>query len=687
MGGGGNRYTVVGEQGPKYNALKVQTATRGMVIPVLFGTNRLSGNLIWYGDFKDAGFSYTYSWVGRGKGGGGGRSYTFSFDHRYYSLAFAIGICEGPAQLKKIWQNKFVYTGPTYGGDLTLFAGSLGQPKWGYLDAYHPSESLNYPGLAYIAASHFVLMDVDSLPNFNFEIIGTFGSEEIPDANPGDIISYIYGNKTRGLGLDSQYLDVEGIRNWCNASGLLLSPVFSEHTLALDVIKTILEHTFCVAQWHDGSVLRLLPLSDTPVIGNGFGFVPDIAPKYDLTDDHFITDGAEEPILVNRKSPAECFNIIKFECLNRLSDYNIEVIEAMDQASIDIYGQKPGDSIKAWDICDPNVAQYLAQLILQRGLHVRNEYRFRLGWRYCLLEPMDIVTLTDSYLGMDHYPVRIKEIEEDEEYNNFIIAEDFPEGIGQAARHSTQENLGYLTDFNIDPGNVNTPIIFLAPSVLWAVPDKPEIWIALSGSEEFWGGCDVHVSHDDATYDYCGTLIGKSRHGFLSAPLPIGSDPDWTNVCSVDLSISNGGMISGTQIDADNFVTLCMILTGGMEAISYQDAVLTAENKYNLGYLRRGAKGTSNVAHPTGSQFVRLDEHILKLPFDSLWLHKVVYFKFCSINLWEANKQDLADVDAYEFVIQSPISDLMIGTDSVVLASTPGISDSGHGTDSISVSK
>jgi hypothetical protein len=248
-----------------------------------------------------------------------------------------------------------------------------------------------------------------------------------------------------------------------------------------------------------------------------------------------------------------------------------------------------------------------------------------------------------------------------------------------------QASGGYLVDHNVNPGDVNDPVIFLAPEELWASPDKPEIWIAVSGAATNWGGCDVHVSSDDSSYGFAGSINSKSRHGTLSATLPVGSDPDEVNTCSVDLTLSEGTLLSGTQLDADNLVTMCAIIDSEIEVISYQTATLTATNKYDLTYLRRGKKGTSISVHVSGSRFVRIDDNVLRLPFESVWMHAPIYFKFCSFNIFYSNKQGLADVDPYTFTIQSQISDILLGTDSIFVGAL--LSDSGAGVDDVSVSK
>ena len=53
-------------------------------------------------------------------------------------------------------------------------------------------------------------------------------------------------------------------------------------------------------------------------------------------------------------------------------------------------------------------------------------FKFKLGWRYCLLEPMDIVLITDATLGLDGAPVRITEIAEDDNGELTVTAEEIP---------------------------------------------------------------------------------------------------------------------------------------------------------------------------------------------------------------------------------------------------------------------
>jgi len=177
------------------------------------------------------------------------------------------------------------------------------------------------------------------------------------------------------------------------------------------------EQTNSAAVFSQGR-LKIVPYGDSGLSGNGATYIPNLTPLYDLSDDDFIVSGAEDPVRVERKTNADAYNQVQIEYLDRANDYNIAVAEAKDQANIEQYGIRPKDAVKMHGICDAKVARQVAQLLLQRALYVRNEYEFKLGWKYCLLEPMDLVTLTDEGLGLDKTPVRITEIEEDEDVQN-----------------------------------------------------------------------------------------------------------------------------------------------------------------------------------------------------------------------------------------------------------------------------
>jgi hypothetical protein len=148
-----------------------------------------------------------------------------------------------------------------------------------------------------------------------------------------------------------------------------------------------------------------------------------------------------------------------------------------------------------------------------------------------------------------------------------------------------------------------------------------------------------------------GTIDGPARYGVTTAALPAGSDPDTSNVLSVDLSASLGQLTGVSASDMDAGATLCMV---GDEVIAYRDAALDlAAHHYALSPLRRGQRGTTPGAHPAWTPFARLDDAIFKIGYDASNVGGTIFVKLRSFNIYGRGLQDLSAVTAYSIAITS----------------------------------
>ena len=84
-------------------SLQFQTSQHGGVIPLVYGTTRVSPNLIEYDDFQATSSSRQ---GGAGKGGGGGKGGGQQYK---YSASVIMGLCQGPiAGIGTVWWDKNV---------------------------------------------------------------------------------------------------------------------------------------------------------------------------------------------------------------------------------------------------------------------------------------------------------------------------------------------------------------------------------------------------------------------------------------------------------------------------------------------------------------------------------------------------------------------------------------------------
>jgi hypothetical protein len=180
-----------------------------------------------------------------------------------------------------------------------------------------------------------------------------------------------------------------------------------------------------------GTLLKIIPYGDQALSANGASWAPNLIWQYSLGDDDFLpwSEGGasgSDPVLLSRADPAQATNWLSVEYMDTVNSFNPQIIAAFDQGAIDRYGLRTEPSIQAHEFTNPASATIAAQLMLQRRLYVRNTYKFKLGFRYALLEPMDIVLLTDAALGLSAAPVRITQIAEDDNGELTVTAEEIP---------------------------------------------------------------------------------------------------------------------------------------------------------------------------------------------------------------------------------------------------------------------
>ena len=526
-----------------------------------------------------------------------------------------------------------------------------------------PFQALGYTGLAYVAVANYQLGTSPHLSNHNLEVFGVYSNSVAgqKDADPSLVVAYLLTDPYNGAGFPSSRLgDLSNYQNYCLASNLLISPFYDQQQQAASMLTEIAVATNSEFVWANG-VLTLVPYGDQIVTANGKTYTPPSAPLYDLTDSDFIYADGSDPVQLSVRAQSDAINSVKIEIANRAIQYNPDPVEAKDQAAIDMFGLRQNSATQAHIFADKGMATTSAQLQLQRQ-QIYNTYSFTVDQRYIRLDPMDLVTLTDSKMGLVRQWVRIKEIKENDDGTLSMLAEEYMQGTGSAATYSYQTAGGFLANYNASPGNVNPPM-FLEPTAQLA--EALEVWCAASGGP-LWGGCDVYVSNDNQTYANLGRINGPARMGLLSnslatiTPAPTGQTIDSTNTLAVDITQSRAQLLSGTQQEALNYSTLCYV---DGEYLSYQTAQLTAAGKYNLSYLVRGAYASPIGAHAAGTNFIRLDDGIFRIPFTQDKIGQTIFIKFLSFNLYGGGIQSLSDVTPASYTFKgtaysSPLPDV-----------------------------
>lgn len=553
---------------------------------------------------------------------------------------------------------------------ITLANGDMGQTAPAWMTSSHPDKALGYPGLAYVHAQAYQLGTGAQVENHSFEVQGDGAyryGEDLPDCNPWEFGAGIMANGRYGARMPAETVEALDASDYVAAAGLLMSPLLTEQVRAGDFISELCRLTNCAPVWSFDR-LRIVPYGDATLSGNGVTYTPNVTPLFDLDDDHWLQEGTADPLTWEVKEPSDRYNHVRVEFCDRANYYNKTIAEAKDDADIAAHGLRSMDTVAAPWICDAAVAALVARIIQQRSLNITGTGTIKLPWAFCLLECMDLVTITDPGLGFDHLPVRITSIGEDADGMLSVEVEDWPLGSASATRYPSPVAGGYLHDYNASPGPVQTPVIFEAPGSLTV--NGLEVCVAATGLGTHWGGYRLWVSLDGTSYKPVGSglgsrtgalsaaasaggtspseggfIYGGTAYGALSAPVG-GSDP-------VSVELLRGKMVSGTAADAAAKATLCYIGGASPEFIAYETATLTSALNYDLGgTIVRGAYGTTAGPHDAGDPFVRVDESVATSGvLDLSYVGKTIHFKLTSFNVWGGAEESLADVVDYTYTI------------------------------------
>lgn len=435
--------------------------------------------------------------------------------------------------------------------------------------------------------------------------------------------------KALGNILDQTSLDL--CRLQCRANGLWGSLVMDSQQNASDWLKDIYQSMNAAPVW-SGFQLKSIPYSEVSAVGNGAVYNAPTAsgPVANLTESDFIGDASQPLIAIERKAQVDVPNLLQIQHPNRSSDYNDVIVSQPETASIALYGPRKDSPQQMRMIQDVGVARMLLGVAVRKQNYLRNTYKFKLKAKWKLLEPMDLITLNDSLIGISNLPVRLTSISEDENYQLDCEAEPFlygcyapNDGFSLPTTVPVTSPQPYQPQTGSSPGRVNTPIIFEPIPRLYGATNQQWLWLVVSAASTIYGGCQVYLSTDGgSSYNQVGQITGSAITGVSNADWPLASDPDTTNDLPLNLTESNGTLSSYQASDRDNFVYPCYVAGGNTsipyEVMTYNTATLTSANHYTLkatgsgNELRRavssGNRGATRLAEAAdGSHLDRQD--------------------------------------------------------------------------------
>jgi Putative phage tail protein len=425
----------------------------GVVIPIIYGTNRIAPTVIWVGDPEVVPAS-----SGKGLGSSGGKG---SGDGTTYTLSVQFALCEGPIQsVNRGWLSANGDSGgaqlirPSHiADDWTVRVGNPAQDPWGYLVSNHPNQAYSYSQTALIMKANWMLGSSTALPQVTFEVSALLNLEYsgiagnyrfFNDALPAEILQDFLTNASYGCNIDPSllgYVYTQGtgfffdifqdLSVWTQAAGICISPIFDRQENASKWIQDILDicQSDCIMT---NEQIFFLPYADIPVTGiSNDIFFPTVTyipgfitvPPRALGPDDFLDQ--DPPVTVARQIPQDLYNKVTVEYVNRGNKYNKDTAIAYNNNSIMLSQLRPAPNQSyEFAICRPFVAQQVAYFRLQKLNLTPNKYTFTLKAKHADLDPFDYVTLTEPSIGLNNYLVRITRTEEQEDYSIMCEAQD-----------------------------------------------------------------------------------------------------------------------------------------------------------------------------------------------------------------------------------------------------------------------
>lgn len=371
--------------------------------------------------------------------------------------AMVLGFCEGQAfGVGKAWQDSFRYTDYTQLAAISAnFALFLGTPAGVVKPGWFPAGSDPLPDYY----SNTVILFISgtsgadaTVPNVSLEIHALFADAMHVDVSPADIAIDMLTHPRRGVfwpaarvdAVSSGSVDPSSWRNYCTAYGLNLSWVIDTQTDVLTLIGLLLDATNSDAIQTNrpdglGFMLKFVPRGDQPLTANGVTFTP-ITTATPIGPDDLL-----EPITIQRSPPIDRFNSCPIEYVNRDGDYVRDAVDDPDMADVELRGLRRATTFALPQVIAPESAVMLSRIRAQRSLNVVRTFTLKLPDRFLLLEPTDLLTVSDPVMGLVNVPMRVTAVGEDIGAGGgvTITAEDWPGLVHAAAAYTPQPNDGY----------------------------------------------------------------------------------------------------------------------------------------------------------------------------------------------------------------------------------------------------
>ncbi|MEK6636724.1 MAG: phage tail protein [Pseudomonadota bacterium] len=546
-----------GRQGPRLGDLAFQSSQYGALIPKLYGTNRVSGTVIWATDLRE-----DRKKVSNGKGQP--KTTTFS-----YSASFAVALsARRILRIGRIWADGNLLRGSA--GDFKVATGFRlhdGGAAQGVDPLIASAEGRGrapaYRGLAYVVFENLQLGDFGNrIPSLSFEVIADEG-----DVSVGAIINDLAG---RAVGADCP-TRIGGYAAYGDA--------------VRGAVET-LGSAIAFSAYDDGMRLRV---TET-------GAQAAAITEADLGAVRGEERSARLPI--ERRSASTIPETLSITYYEPSRDYQQGVQRARRDG-----GARREAKIELPVVLAPEIAKQIAERQLDRIWAARASAKIRLPWRRIDLVPGQRVAVAGSPALWRVDAVTL---------DRMVIEADLVRlSEGGAVIPNADPGRGLIQ--NDAPHGATAFHLIDLPPIEAGVASMPHLVVAAAGVSSGWRRAALLLSIDGgASWEEAGVTAAPAIIGAADAVLGVGSACLIDEANSVEVTLLNAAMTLGNADAAglDAGRNLAML---GDELIQFRTALPLGNNRYRLSGLYRGRRGTqwAIAGHGAGERFVLIERDAL----------------------------------------------------------------------------
>jgi len=556
-----------GRSSSRVEGLAIQGSAYGSPIPLVFGTLRIAGNVIW----SDGVIEHKESEGSGGKGGPGGGESTIN----RYTSSFAVALSGRKIdRIDRIWADgKLIREsdGPlSVGGQMRVYLGDEDQEVDPVIESIlGVGQVPSYRGIAYVVFEDLELAEfANRVPNLTFEIV----------ADGGQAALATIVQELASIG-DIDLVDTTS-----------LSPIITG--FAVDGSVTFREAVDDLSIYHDVLSVergRLLIMKDVPQQAV-------LIPEADLgaRSDQQQGQALESTRIQDWELPSE----LLVEYLDPARDYQTNVQRARRLLS------RRGGQLKHG--ANVAISAQDAKAAAERNLNVawtaRETATFSLTASYLALEPGDFVTT--SYDGVSH-PVLVEE----RRLSDFIVSLSGPHFASENTVANVLADSGAdITQTAASQGITHYELMDV-PLLPGENPSAARYLYAAGGENAVWRSATLFESLDsEVSFTRKTSSQVQARIGFMETGIGFAGPELWDEINRPIVQLYNPSLSLESMPEIALFNGANAVVVGG-EVLQFREAYALGSGRYELRGLLRGRLGTESEIsnHSVGDRFVFLE--------------------------------------------------------------------------------